>query len=193
MVRPRPRLVLALLVLTAGAVAAAVPVSGAPPRTNTIILSGNGVGAGHFGEGQRAAASSLVKLIGKSVGGVRKQNEGDCIVSAALFWSNFAAYFYRGRFDGYQTGHYGTGTSEPAFNGATPQGLRVGDSLATARRLYGSAISTSGVQGGVYAVDTKGGTIRGYLSIEPNQALATKVRVLSISAGSVGCPAMSPG
>jgi hypothetical protein len=62
-----------------------------------------------------------------------------------------------------------------------------------AQKLYGSAISTNGVQGGVYAAITKTGTIRGYLSTEPNQAPATKVKLLTISAGSVGCPAMSPG
>jgi len=86
-----------------------------------------------------------------------------------------------------------TGTSEPPFNGMTPQGLRVGYTLAQAKKLYGSALSINGGQNGVYAAITKTGTIRGYLSTEPNSELATKVKLLTISAGSVGCPAMSPG
>jgi hypothetical protein len=86
-----------------------------------------------------------------------------------------------------------TGKSEPTFNGVTSRGLRVGFTLAHAEKLYGSALSTNGEQDGVYAAATKSGTIRGYLSTEPNQEPATKVRILTISAGSVGCPAMSPG
>lgn len=159
----------------------------------TIVLSGDAVGPVRFGEAQSEAAASLVKLIGASAGGVRKDDEGDCTVSAALYWTNFAVFFYHGTFDGYQTGNYLNNKSAPTFNGVTPQGLRVGFTLARAKRLYGSEFSTSGVQGGVYAVATKTGTIRGYLSVEPNQEPATNVKLMSISAGSVGCPAMSPG
>jgi len=182
-----------LLTLIAASDAAAGPSAGAASPKKTIILSGDAVGPVRFGETQSVAAASLVKLIGKSERGVQSANEGDCIISAALYWSNFAAFFYRGRFDGYQTGNSVTGKSVPTFNGATPQGLRVGDTLAQAKKLYGSAISTDGAQGGVYAAVTKTGTIRGYLSTEPNQKPATKVTLLTISAGSVGCPAMSPG
>jgi len=167
--------------------------SGATSPRNTIILSGDAVGSVHFGETQSAAAASLVKLIGRSDGGVRKASQGACIISAALYWSNFAAFFYHGKFDGYQTGNYLSDKPEPTFNGVTHQGLRVGNTLAQAQKLYGSAISTNGAQNGVYAAVTKTGTIRGYLSTEPNQVLATKVKILTISAGSVGCPAMSPG
>ena len=166
--------------------------SGATAPKNTIILSGDAVGQIHFGETQSIAAASLVKLIGKSSGGVQTVNQDDCVISAAMYWSNFAAFFYHGKFDGYQTGNYVPGKSEPKFNGVTPQGLRVDYTLAQARTLYGFAISTNGAQDGVYAAVTKTGTIRGYLSTEPNQMPATKVKLLSISAGSVGCPAMSP-
>jgi hypothetical protein len=167
--------------------------TGATSPKNTITLSGDAVGSVRFGEAQSAAATSLVKLIGKSDGGMQKVNQGDCIISSALYWPNFAAYFYRGKFDGYQTGNYVTGKSEPTFNGVTPRGLRVDYTLAQAQKQYGSAFSTNGAQSGVYAAVTKTGTIRGYLSKEPNQAPATKVKLLTISAGSVGCPAMSPG
>jgi hypothetical protein len=166
--------------------------SGANSPKNTIVLNGDAVGSVHFGETQNVAAAALVKLIGKSDGGVQRVKEGACIISAVLSWSNFNAYFYRGKFDGYQTGSL-TSKSEPTFNGVTSQGLRVGYTLARAQKLYGSAISTNGQQGGVYAAVTKTGTIRGYLSDEPGHVVASKVKLLTISAGSVGCPATSPG
>jgi hypothetical protein len=184
---------LTLLALIAALEAMVGDASATSSPKDTILLRGDAVGPVRFGETQSAAAASLEKLIGKSEGGVQKANIGDCIISAALYWPNFAAYFYHGRFDGYQTGNYVTGKSEPSFNGATPQGLRVGYTLAQAKKLYGAALSTSGQQSGVYAARTPTGTIRGYLSTEPNQASTTKVKLLSISAGSVGCPAMSPG
>jgi hypothetical protein len=167
-------------------------IANATPK-GTIILKGDAVGTVRFGETQDAAAASLVKLIGKSNGGIRNARNGGCTISDALYWSNFAAFFYHGKFDGYQTGNYLTDKPAPTFNGETPRGLRVGYSLARAQKLYGSAFSTNGAQDGVYAAATKSGTIRGYLSTEPNQASATRIKLLTISAGSVGCPAMSPG
>jgi hypothetical protein len=188
-----PGFVLILLILATGSVlTSSVAIGSTSPKT-TIILRGDAVGSVRFGEAQSAAASTLVKLLGKSDGGVRAVNDGDCIISGVLSWSNFTAYFYGGTFDGYQTGNDVTEKAEPRFNGVAPQGLRVGDTLARAQRLYGSALSTSGEQNGVYAAITKTGTIRGYLSTEPDRAPATKVRLRTISAGSVGCPAMSPG
>jgi hypothetical protein len=166
--------------------------SAATSPKNTIVLSGNAVGSVRFGEPQTVAVAALVKLIGKSEGGLQQASEGNCIISSALYWSNFAAFFYRGKFDGYQTGSI-SNKPEPTFNGITPQGLRVGFTLAQAQKLYGPAISTSGEQGGVYAAATKTGTIRGYLSGEPDRVPATEVKLQTISAGSVGCPAMSPG
>ena len=157
------------------------------------ILSGDAVGSVRFGEAQNDAATALVKLMGKSEGGVRNASDGGCIISAALYWSNFAAYFYHGKFDGYQTGNNLTDKPEPTFNGVTPQGLRVNDTLAQAEKLYGSSLTTRGVNGGVFAAATKTGTIRGYLSDEPNNTPAAKIKLLTISAGSVGCPAASPG
>jgi hypothetical protein len=179
-------------VFLAAALGATSGVSGgATSPKSSIILRGDAVGTIHFGEAQSVAAAALVKLIGRSDGGVQKVNQGDCVISAAMYWPNFAAYFYHGKFDGYQANP--NGKSKGVFIGVTPQGLRVGYTLARAEKLYGSAFSTGGEQNGVYAAVTKTGTIRGFLSTEPNLAPATKVTILTISAGSVGCPAMSPG
>ena len=188
----RRRFVLALSLSLLVAVPALMGTAGsAPVPKSAIILGGDAVGPVRFGEPQSAAAASLQKLIGKSDGGVQRVNQGDCIISAAMYWPNFAVYFYHGKFDGYQANP--NGGSKGVFIGATTRGLRVGDTLARAEKLYGSALSTSGAQNGVFAAVTKTGTIRGFLSIEPNLVPATKVRVLTISAGSVGCPALSPG
>ncbi len=118
--------------------------------------------------------------------------KGNCTIDAALYWTNFAAYFFHGKFVGYQTGNNLTNAPEPTFNGATPKGLRVGDTLAVAQKLYPRDITTSGENGGVYAVPTTSGTIRGYLSMEIMNP-PTRIKIVTISAGSVGCPAASPG
>ena len=133
----------------------------------------------------------LKKLIGIPDGGVQNA-KGNCTIDAALYWTNFSVYFLGGRFIGYQTGNNLTLTREPTFNGKTPKGLRIGDSLAEAHRLYSGHVTTSGVNGGVYAITTPTGTIRGYLSREISNP-PNAVKIDSISAGSVGCPAASPG
>jgi hypothetical protein len=64
--------------------------------------------------------------------------------------------------------------------------------LAEARTLYPGRVTTSGDNGGVYAVKTPSGTIRGYLSLEVLNP-PTRIHIVTISAGLVGCPAASPG
>jgi hypothetical protein len=155
------------------------------------MLSGDAVDAVRFGEPEQKAASALEKLVGPSEGGI-KGAKGNCTIDAALYWANFSAYFLKGTFVGYQTGNNLTGKAVPAFNGKTPQGLRVGDTLAEARELYPGRVTTSGDNGGVYAVKTVTGTIRGYLSLEILNP-PDKIHIVTISAGSVGCPAASPG
>ncbi|MGH9107796.1 MAG: hypothetical protein ACRDZX_18580 [Acidimicrobiales bacterium] len=157
----------------------------------TVVLSGSSVGPVRFGEPQQKAVSALERLIGATEGGVRRA-KGNCTIDAALYWTNFSVYFFGGRFVGYQTGNNLTAKPEPAFNGRTPRGLRVGDTLAEARKLYPGAVTTSGANGGVYAVKTRVGTIRGYLSLEISNP-PSKIKIASVSAGSVGCPAASPG
>jgi hypothetical protein len=79
-------------------------------------------------------------------------------------YGRFVGYEYRGRFL------------------ATTAGLRVGDTVARARQLYGAAFRISAAQGGSWSAD---GMI-GYLSA-PNGG-----RIMSIDAGNVGCPALTP-
>jgi hypothetical protein len=157
----------------------------------TVVLSGDSVGPVRFYEAQQKAVSALKTLIGPAEGGVRDA-KGNCTIDAALYWANFSVYFLKGSFVGYQTGINLSDNRQPTFNGKTPQGLRIGDTLAEARKLYPGRVTTRGVNGGVYALKTTTGTIRGYLSLEIS-APPNKIKVVSISAGSVGCPAASPG
>ena len=179
----------ALLGIVGSSSTAIASVVSSPRRT--VVLSGDSVGSVRFGESQNQVVSALKKLIGITEGGVQNAN-GNCTIDAALYWTNFSVYFLGGRFVGYQTGNNLTAKAEPTFNGKTPQGLLVGDTLAEARLLYPGNLTTGGNNGGVYAIKTTTGTIRGYLSLEiyhpPN-----KIKIASISAGSVGCPAASPG
>jgi hypothetical protein len=182
--------VLVALLGCAGCSSAAIA-SAVTSSKRTVVLSGDSVDSVRFGESQREAVSALTKLIGATEGGVRNA-KGNCTIDAALYWTNFSVYFLGDRFVGYQTGNNLTGKQEPTFNGQTPQGLRVGDSLAEARMLYPGDLTTQGENGGVYAIKTATGTIRGYLSFEISNP-PDKIKIVSISAGSVGCPAASPG
>jgi hypothetical protein len=182
--------VLAALVGCSGCSSAAVT-SAVTSAKRIVVLSGDSVGSARFGEPQQQAVRALTRLIGAAEGAVQNA-KGNCTIDAALYWANFSVYFRGGRFVGYQTGNNLTGKPEPAFNGETPQGLRIGDSLAEARMLYPGRLATRGENGGVYAITTTTGTIRGYLSLETSNP-PDKIKIVSISAGSVGCPAASPG
>ncbi len=184
---------LAFVLLTLPGCAASSSTATAPGITSprTVVLSGDSVGSVRLGESQREAVSALTKLIGTTQGGVQNA-KGNCTIDAALYWTNFSVYFLRGRLVGYQTGNNLTDKREPTFNGETPHGLRIGDSLAEARTLYPGQVTTRAENGGVYAIRTTTGTIRGYLSLETSNP-PDKIKIVSISAGSVGCPASSPG
>ena len=85
----------------------------------------------------------------------------------------------------------GAGEILPDGNLVTAQGLRVGDTLAQAQQLYGSELTTSFAQGGSWSAVTSNGKLNGFLSEEPNQTPSPPT-IMSIEAGAVGCPAMTP-
>jgi hypothetical protein len=182
---------LAVFVALFGSSSAAIASAATSPR-RTVVLTSDSVGSVRFGESEQKAVSALRKMIGATEGGVQSGGKPNCTVDASLFWNNFSVFFFKGRFVGYETGNDLTLKPEPTFNGKTPEGLLVGDTLAKARLLYPDHLTMGGENGGVYAITTATGTIRGYLSLEiyspPN-----KIKIASISAGSVGCPAASPG
>ena len=121
----------------------------------------------------------------------RALNEaGNCTIDAIEQWPSMTVYFFHRRFVGYSTlSPTGMLVAEP--NVATAKGLRIDDSLAQARLIYGDELRTSLAQGGSWFAKTPQGTLDGYLTAEVNQK-SPAPRILSIEAGAVGCPAASP-
>ncbi len=166
-------------------------VTPSPPVTSgAVLLGGNGIGNVIFGESQASAIAGLDAVLGSAPVGSTSE-KGNCTIDFAEEWANVWAYFYAGMFVGYST-LGGNGEVLPDGNLVTAQGLRVGDTLAEAQQLYGSALTTSVAQGGSWRVTTPEGALEGYLSEELNQSVKGPPTILSIEAGSVGCPAATP-
>jgi hypothetical protein len=162
-----------------------------PPVTGAaVLLQGNGIGDVTFGESQASAISGLDDVLGSVPVGSTSER-GNCTIDFAEQWPNVWVYFFEGRFVGYST-LGDNGVVLPDGNLVTPQGLRVGDTLAEAQQIYGSALTTSYAQGGSWRVTTPEGTLEGYLSEELNQTVRGPSTILSIAAGAVGCPAATP-
>jgi len=190
----RPALLAALLgplalgALPTGGLLAAearVPASAGP----TVTLLGDGIGAARFGQSERVAVSDLDKALSTTKAKVVEM-AGNCTVDLAVQWPMLTAYFDHGRFVGYST-LAANGEPLTAMNMVTAKGLRVGDTLAEARRLYHGALTTTTAQGGAWFAKTPDGRLEGYLSAEVNQTKPPP-RIASIEAGKVGCPAATP-
>jgi hypothetical protein len=115
---------------------------------------------------------------------------GNCTIDSAMEWPTLTAYFFQNRFVG-----YGTSSLKGYFldaNASTVAGLRIGDSLAEARDIYGDTFKTTTAQGGSWSVATSTGTLAGNFTAEVDQTPSLRPRIADITAGSVGCPAASP-
>lgn len=159
--------------------------SGAP----VLVLAGNGVAGVRFGQSQASAVNGLDRILDSPVKGPIDM-AGNCNVDTAEQWSTLTAYFDKGAFVGYGT-WAANGEAVPPGNFETAMGLRVGDSVMRAAQIYGSSFQTSLAQGGSWSVSTPQGKLIGYLSAEPNEA-GPSPTILTIAAGSVGCPAVTP-
>ena len=106
------------------------------------------------------------------------------------------AYFFHGRFVGYNSASLlaaqGSGAPNVIPSTSTAAGLRIGDDVAQARRIHGSAFVVLFSLGGSWRVTTSTGWLRGYLTAVPGFPTPPVPRVADVSAGSVGCPAASP-
>ncbi len=155
-----------------------------------ITLSGDGLGAAVFGQPATVVMNELEPLLGPPTG--RSNDAGDCTVDAMVRWPTIDAYFLQGRFVGYNTGPLQGGPGDRAIPDATTtNGLRVGDTLAQAEQLYPGSFSTSYAQDGSWYVMTPTGQLAGLL-IAYGGVTAPNSQIADISAGSVGCPAVSP-
>jgi hypothetical protein len=151
-----------------------------------IVLTNKAVAGVALGTRATIAKSRLDAIFGKPIrtttySGTEAKG---CGLDFSMSWPHFEAVFYRDHFVGYDTG-YST-TSLSLFE--TGARLRVGDTVAEAKRIYGDTFRTSAAQGGSWSVARKG--VYGYLVSPPR--VGPNDRIAGIAAGHVGCPAVTP-
>jgi hypothetical protein len=175
-----------------------------PSRPAREMLSGLGIAGVKFGRPRAAVVAALDRLLGERPSHPASYR-GDCGVDSSITWwdqssasgrPSLTAYFAHDRLVGYQYGDPGSqGVRRPPARSpvlATTHGLTIGDTLERGRRLYGRAFTISTAQGGTWKVATTSGPIDGYVSGVPRLGNLGALRVVTIDAGNVGCPALSP-
>jgi hypothetical protein len=169
-----------------------------PPGTAAghFTFRGNGIGDARFGQPEAVAIAELDQVLGSPTTPRAAGDAGNCTVDAYLTWPAMTAYFFRSRFVGYNSASLlaaqGSGTPNVIPSASTAAGLRIGDDIAQARRIYGGAFIVLLSQGGSWRVTTSTGMLDGYLTAVPDRATPPVPRIADVSAGSVGCPAASP-
>lgn len=181
-----------------GADSATGPVLATPMSARAAaVLQGDGIAGYRFGAAASAIVPGLQLWTGLS-SGAYQQGQG-CGVQAQIVFtphylgslvaSRLSLFIRGGRFVGYQYG-----TEAPAAVDrrqpdrlTTAARLGIGDTLTRGQRLYGSSFRLSSAQGGSWSVRTASGVLDGFAS-----GATSRARVLSIDAGDVGCPALSP-
>jgi hypothetical protein len=174
----------------------------ASPSIRDLLYS-DGIGTVRFGSSPADVRKSIDTLLGQAGG--RYERGGTCGLDHQIRWWDhraanglplLVAYFRRSKFAGYQYGDYGTmippHLPRQGVTLATARGLRIGDRLARGRRLYGQAFVASTAQGGTWGVRAPGGIVDGYAWTSPGRAIGSQSLVMTIGAGDVGCPAVSP-
>ena len=135
------------------------------------VLSAGGIGPARLGTRFGPTLEAVGSLLG--VFGHRTPGRGCGVDTGEQMIDHNDLFFGHGRFVGYEySGHFL----------ATTAGLRVGDTVARARQIYGAAFKTSAAQGGSWSA----AGLRGYLTTPRNGRIST------IDAGNVGCAALSP-
>lgn len=163
-----------------------------PAIAGPVILLGDGLGAARFGQAETAAIAQLEKVLGTPVSTTPAPANGNCTIDSYLQWPSMTVYFDHQEFVGYATTvSHRIGNTVKILNATTLVGLRIGDTLAQARQIYGAALRTSFAQGGSWFATTPQGILAGYLTAEVDQQTPPP-RIAGITAGSVGCSAVSP-
>jgi hypothetical protein len=191
-----------------GAAAGPAMAAGPPVRRAPLRLYGDGLGDVRFGASPGAVSRFLRPRLGKPHAG-SAAGQANCGVDGEAIWplvldprtghpirhEEPSVAFDHSRFVGYQFGG-----ADPRLHGkrivtvdsvTTARGLRIGDSLARGRRLYGHAFHLSNAQGGSWSVRTPRGVLRGFARVR-SFPIGPSARVETIDAGDVGCPAVSP-
>jgi hypothetical protein len=156
------------------------------PASALDVLHANDIARVRFGESPAGVIRRLDFLLGH---GPRERYHlvAACNVDHVIAWPGLAVFFRQAHFVGY--------SYRPAYGAhhgptlATARGLRVGNTLEKARRLYGVFFHASRRHGGSWWVSTPAGRLGGLASGWPG---GPKGSVATISAGRVGCPATAP-
>ncbi|MHB1567771.1 MAG: hypothetical protein ACYCXW_07430 [Solirubrobacteraceae bacterium] len=173
-----------------------------PPGRTAEVLRGDGIAGARFGARQQALIRALTPLLGAPT---RLHRAGGlCGVTYGPAWTGprFAAdldtYFEHGRFSGYEYGNVNAAGSQTLLRAGTRLGTRLGLvpglTVVQAAHLYGRAFRRSAAQGGSWSARGVGGSVFGYLLVNPRtgRILSDSNRIASIAAGKLGCPAMTP-
>jgi len=180
-----------------GAGASSGPASGAPgTAAGHFTFRGNGIAGARFGQPEAVAIAELDTVLGSPTKPRPTGAAGNCTIDAYLTWKTLTAYFFRGRFVGYDSASLlaarGSGVPDVIPSAPTAAGLRIGDDIAQARRIYGRAFLVLLSQGGSWRVTTPAGVLDGYLTAVPGGPTPPDPEIADVSAGSVGCLAASP-
>jgi hypothetical protein len=152
------------------------------------VLFGNGVAGARFGERLAKAQALLTMRLGPATG--RFAKGGACGIADTVSWGELTAFFKHGRFIGYAYGSQSARPPSPPIL-ATARGLRLGQTVAEARRLYGRAFQTSEAQGGDWLLTTAAGKLDGFLNTRSGR-VGPHSTIASIQAGPSICAALSP-
>jgi hypothetical protein len=172
-----------------------------PPLTSIVTLApvrnalaGDGIADVKFGDSPATVTTNLTQLLGAA--SAAYYPDGTCGADHAISWPGLLIFFRNGKFVGYE---YGTAqaparTQVQAPVLATINGLRIGETIAQARRLYGAAFRISTAQGGSWSVATPRGRIEGIIWPTPRHAAVINLRseIANIDAGVPECPATAP-
>ena len=181
-----------LVILFAGV--SAPPVSAAlahqtRKQPSLIKVFGNGVGQVPFGAAESRAIVQLEALFGK-LKSTPVPFKGNCGVTGVATTTHVEITFENKKFVGYEIGSaMGKVVTSPMA--ITSKGLELGDTIAQARKLYGSAFSASAAQGGSFTITTSRGRLIGLL-VGPPVPVGQSDKIELLAAGFLGCPAMTP-
>ncbi len=154
-----------------------------------VILKANGLGNADFGQAQAIAVSNLENILGPPAK-TTPTPSNNCTIDGYIRFRGITAFFDHARFAGYSTGSLLVKNAN-ILNSRTTKGLKVGDTLKQAHKIYGSDFRTSYAKGGSWFAFTTHGTFTGLLTQEVNSSNPPATIAL-ISAGVVGCPDSTP-
>jgi hypothetical protein len=178
----------ALAVATVASLAGAPPVVAQTTASSPVRLSGDAVGGVRLGTSQGRAIDELATMFGR-LKTTKLKAIGWCGLTAQSTGHDVLFNFEQRKFVGYELGN-ASGKTAGQPNVVTVAGLRLGDTIAQAEKVYGRQFMTSAAQGGSWKVETSTGEMVGLLVNPPMTGSSDQIEM--IGAGDFGCAAMGP-